>query len=78
MPNIPFLINSISIIIIIMTILTIFISRYADIHPKFGFPLAFRPKFQLNAILRRDTNIPMIRLDVMKMITVMINIVKIM
>lgn len=33
---------------------------YADIHPKFGFPLAFRPKFQLNAILRRDTNIPMI------------------
>ena len=61
-----------------MTILTIFISRYADIHPKFGFPLAFRPKFQLNAILRRDTNIPMIRLVVMKMITVMINIVKIM
>merc|ERR1712210_405447 len=33
---------------------------FADIHPKFGFPLAFRPKFQLNAILRRDTNIPMI------------------
>jgi len=33
---------------------------YADIHPKFGFPLAFRPKFQLNAILRRDENIPMI------------------
>jgi len=33
---------------------------FADIHPKFGFPLAFRPKFQLNAILRRDTDIPMI------------------
>ena len=31
-------------------------SRYADIHPKFGFPLAFRPKFQLNAILRQDTH----------------------
>jgi len=30
---------------------------YVDISPKFGFPLAIRPKFQLNAIIERDTNI---------------------
>jgi len=34
---------------------------YMDIAPKFGFPLAIRPRFQLNAIIRRDTDI-----DVMK------------
>ena len=27
---------------------------YVDISPKFGFPLAIRPKFQLNAIIERD------------------------
>jgi len=30
---------------------------YVDIAPKFGFPLAIRPKFQLNAIIERDTDI---------------------
>ena len=32
---------------------------YTDIHAKFGLPLAFQSKFQLNAIIRRDTDIPM-------------------
>lgn len=32
---------------------------YVDISPEFGFPLAFRPRFQLNAIIRRDTDIPL-------------------
>ena len=30
---------------------------YVDISPKFGFPLAIRPKFQLNAIIERDADI---------------------
>jgi len=30
---------------------------YIDVVPDFGFPLAIRPRFQLNAILRRDTDI---------------------
>jgi len=30
---------------------------YIDIAPKFGFPLAIRPRFQLNAIIRRDPDI---------------------
>ena len=30
---------------------------YVDISPKFGFPLAIRPKFQLNAIIERDEDI---------------------
>lgn len=30
---------------------------YADISPQFGFPLAFRPRFQLNAIIRKDSDI---------------------
>ena len=32
---------------------------YTDIHAKFGLPLAFQSRFQLNAIIRRDTDIPM-------------------
>jgi hypothetical protein len=30
---------------------------HVDISPKFGFPLAIRPKFQLNAIIERDADI---------------------
>merc|ERR1712179_451360 len=30
---------------------------YIDIEPTFGFPLAIRPRFQLNAIIRKDPNI---------------------
>merc|ERR1712130_790431 len=30
---------------------------YVDISPKFGFPLAIRPKFQINAIIERDADI---------------------
>ena len=35
---------------------------YVDISPQFGFPLAIRPRFQLNAIIRRDTDIDIMRL----------------
>jgi len=31
---------------------------YVDIEPTYGFPLAVRPRFQLNAIIRRDQDIP--------------------
>jgi len=31
---------------------------YVDISPEFGFPLAIRPRFQLNAIIKRDPDIP--------------------
>lgn len=34
---------------------------YVDVQPEFGFPLAIRPRFQLNAIIRKDEGI-----DVMK------------
>lgn len=30
---------------------------YIDVAPEFGFPLAIRPRFQLNAIMRRDKDI---------------------
>jgi len=30
---------------------------YVDVLPEFGFPLAIRPRFQLNAIIRRDKDI---------------------
>lgn len=30
---------------------------YIDVVPEFGFPLAIRPRFQLNAIIRRDEGI---------------------
>jgi hypothetical protein len=33
---------------------------YIDVLPEFGFPLAIRPRFQLNAVLRRDPDIPLI------------------
>merc|ERR1719319_1968573 len=33
---------------------------YVDVVPEFGFPLAIRPRFQLNAILRADPGIPII------------------
>jgi len=32
---------------------------YVDVAPDFGFPLAIRPRFQLNAIIKRDTDIEM-------------------
>ena len=34
---------------------------YVDVLPEFGFPLAIRPRFQLNAIIRRDTDIDVMR-----------------
>jgi len=34
---------------------------YVDIEPTFGFPLAVRPRFQLNAIIRRDPDIDIMR-----------------
>ena len=34
---------------------------YVDILPEFGFPLAIRPRFQLNAIIKREPSI-----DIMK------------
>ena len=34
---------------------------YLDIEPTFGFPLAIRPRFQLNAIIRRDPHIEIMR-----------------
>ena len=36
---------------------------YVDIAPDFGFPLAIRPRFQLNVIIKRDTDIEMMRWD---------------
>ena len=29
--------------------------------PEFGFPLAIRPRFQLNAVIRRDTDVDIMR-----------------
>ena len=34
---------------------------YVDVAPEFGFPLAIRPRFQLNAIIKKDKDIPMMR-----------------
>ena len=34
---------------------------YVDVVPQFGFPLAIRPRFQLNAIIRKDEDIEMMR-----------------
>jgi len=34
---------------------------YVDIQPDFGFPLAIRPRFQLNVIIKRDPDIDMMR-----------------
>jgi len=31
---------------------------YVDIAPDFGFPLAIRPRFQLNVVINRDTDVP--------------------
>jgi len=34
---------------------------YVDISPQFGFPLAIRPRFQLNAVIRGDSDIEIMR-----------------
>ena len=34
---------------------------YVDIAPDFGFPLAIRPKFQLNVVINRDPDVPTMR-----------------
>merc|ERR1712123_423025 len=34
---------------------------YVDVAPEFGFPLAIRPRFQLNAIIRKDEDIDIMR-----------------
>jgi scavenger receptor class B protein 1 len=39
---------------------------YVDVLPEFGFPLAIRPRFQLNAIIRKDEDIDVMRLDAEK------------
>lgn len=33
---------------------------YVDVVPEFGFPLAIRPRFQLNLVMRANENIPAI------------------
>ena len=37
---------------------------YVDVHPESGLPLAFRPRYQLNTIIRKDSDI-----DIMRLIT---------
>ena len=34
---------------------------YVDIAPEFGFPLAIRPRFQLNVVIKRDQDIEIMR-----------------
>ena len=34
---------------------------YVDVLPQFGVSLAFRPRFQLNAIIRKDLDIDIMR-----------------
>ena len=34
---------------------------YVDISPEFGFPLAIRPRFQLNVVIKRDEDIDIMR-----------------
>ena len=34
---------------------------YVDVAPDFGFPLAIRPRFQLNAIIKRDPSVDILR-----------------
>ena len=34
---------------------------YVDVAPDFGFPLAIRPKFQLNVVINKDTDVPEMR-----------------
>ena len=34
---------------------------YVDVEPQFGFPLAIRPRFQLNVIIKRDPDIAIMR-----------------
>ena len=34
---------------------------YVDISPTFGFPLAIRPRFQLNVVIKRDEEIEIMR-----------------
>merc|ERR1712131_471338 len=34
---------------------------YVDISPDFGFPLAIRPRFQLNVVIRRDEDVESMR-----------------
>ena len=31
---------------------------YVDVFPDFGFPLAIRPRFQLNVVIKKDSSIP--------------------
>lgn len=33
---------------------------YVDLQPEFGFPLAIRPRFQLNLVINRDESIPIL------------------
>ena len=50
---------------------------YVDIAPDFGFPLAIRPRFQLNAVINRDPDVPAMKV-MMMMIMMMIMMTMIM
>ena len=41
---------------------------YVDIAPDFGFPLAIRPRFQLNAVINRDPDVPAMKVMMMMII----------
>ena len=47
---------------------------YVDIAPDFGFPLAIRPRFQLNAVINRDPDVPAMKVIIMMMMMMMIMI----
>ena len=34
---------------------------YVDILPEFGFPLAIRPRFQLNVVIKKDPDVEIMR-----------------
>ena len=45
---------------------------YVDIAPDFGFPLAIRPRFQLNAVINRDPDVPAMKVIIIMMMMMMI------
>ena len=47
---------------------------YVDIAPDFGFPLAIRPRFQLNAVINRDPDVPAMKVMIMMMMIIMMMI----
>ena len=45
---------------------------YVDIAPDFGFPLAIRPRFQLNAVINRDPDVPAMKVIILMMMMMII------